>query len=193
MTTPLVSTDCTFKDDGTENKTRTAVSADSANLVIENCVFDGAGGIYNAFESSYNVATIESLVIRNCVFKKEAASNNFISMYKFVDGATVLIENCTFEQGDNTNSIRFSNLDNTHVTVTIKDCKFSSENVTWPGFILFQDPTTDKTEDMSLITVNIINLTNMDGSKVYKDNEGTGVDKIWYTYNTETEPVVNFA
>lgn len=185
--------DCTFKDDGTENKTRTAVSADSANLVIENCVFDGAGGIYNAFESSYNVATIESLVIRNCVFKKEAASNNFISMYKFVDGATVLIENCTFEQGDNTNSIRFSNLDNTHVTVTIKDCKFSSENVTWPGFILFQDPTTDKTEDMSLITVNIINLTNMDGSKVYKDNEGTGVDKIWYTYNTETEPVVNFA
>ena len=184
---------CTFKDDGTASKTRTAITSTAETMLIEDCVFDGAGGIYNAFESTYNVGVVSNMIIRNCTFKKEAASNNFVSLYKFVDGATVLFENCIFEQGNNSNALRLSNLDNTHVTVTFKDCKFSTENTgEYAGLVLLQDPSSDKSEDFSLITINFINLTNMEG-KVYKDNNGTGADKIWYTYNTETEPVVNFA
>lgn len=184
---------CTFKDDGTASKTRTAITSTAETMLIEDCVFDGAGGIYNAFESTYNVGVVSNMIIRNCTFKKEAASNNFVSLYKFVDGATVLFENCIFEQGNNTNALRLSNLDNTHVTVTFKDCKFSTENTgEYAGLVLLQDPSSDKSEDFSLITINFINLTNMEG-KVYKDNNGTGADKIWYTYNTDTEPVVNFS
>ena len=186
-------TGCTFKDDGTADKTRTAIAAASRVVTIEDCVFDGAGGIYNAFESNYNTATIEKFVFRNCVFKPEAASNNFVSMYKFVDGAQVLFENCSFEFGGDSNAIRLSNLDNTHATIIFKDCKMKSTNDgTYAGFLLLQDPTSDKSEDFSLFTINFINFTNFEG-KVYKDNNGTGVDKIWYTYNSDTEPVVNFS
>lgn len=184
---------CTFKDDGTANKTRTAITSTANNMVIEDCVFDGAGGIYNTFESTYNVGVVTNMVIRNCTFKGDAASNNFVSLYKFTDGATVLFENCTFEQKGESNSLRLSNLDNTHVTVTFKDCKFKTENVgQYAGLVLLQDPTSEKSEDFSLITINFINLTNFEG-KVYKNNDGTGADKIWYTYNTDTEPVVNFS
>lgn len=183
---------CTICDDG-ETSTRNAVSCKSETLIVKDCVFDGNGMVYNAFEMAYNQSKCKDIIFENCVFKEGAATNNFASFYDFVDNATITFNNCSFSMGENTNAIRLSNINNNHATLNINDCKFETKNVgEYSGLILLQDSSSDKSQDMSLITININNLTNMAGTKKYMVN-GTGADRIWYTYGADDEPVVKFA
>lgn len=183
---------CTISDDG-ETSTRNAVSCKSEVLLVKDCVFDGNEKVYNTFEMAYNQSKCKDIVFENCVFKEGAATNNFTSFYDFVDGATITFDSCIFSMGENTNAIRLSNINNNHATLNINDCKFETKNVgEYSGLILLQDSSSDKSQDMSLITININNLTNLAGTKKYMEN-GTGANRIWYTYGADDEPVVKFA
>lgn len=182
--------------------TRNPVAVKAKTMLIEDCVFDGEGGVYNCIESVYNQATCKDITFRNCTFMPGAASNNFVSLYKFEDGAVITFDNCTFVCNKDTNPIRISNIGSNTATINIINCKYKSIGwATYSGLILFQDSTGD--QDMSKITVNIRNLTTTDGAALIKNNGPvTDVDKyptldatnrIWYTYNCTSMPVVNIS
>ena len=174
--------------------TRNAISATAKCFTVKDCTFDGDLGVYNCIESAYNVAQCEKIRFENCVFKPGAATNNFVSLYDFVDGAEIVFDNCTFNCGPNTNAVRFSNLKNTHANVLFNNCKYGTVadgDYLYAGMLLFQDSSSDKSQDMSLISVKFVNLSTLDG-KLIKEN-GTGVNRIWYTYNTDTVPNIVFA
>lgn len=183
----------TMSDD--EVSTRTGIAMNAPIFTVENCTFDGTGdNMYNTFENKHGTTVVEHAVFKNCVFYPNAATNNFVSIYDFVDGAVVEFEDCTFIFDGKSNALRFSNISNNRATIIIKNCKMKSSNDgEYAGLILFQDSSKDKTQDFSKLTVNLINLTNLDTGAKYMNNDGEGVDKIWYTYNTDTVPNVIFS
>lgn len=178
-------------------------------VTFEDCMFDGAYGIYNGINLASNSANgtsepIAYAMFKNCTFTKDFSNNNCVNIYGLADNAQVIFENCSFEAGIDTNPIRFGNETNgKNVVITIKNCKYGKTELhgEYDGLILFQDHTkkVDKEEngtyqDFSTWTVNIINLTNIyTGDKITKN--GTGIDTIWYGYgiNEGMEPVVNFS
>lgn len=193
--------DCTITDNGKE--TRNAVSIIGDTFTIRDCHFTGADGVYNCIESAYNVGKCKNVLFENCVFEKGAATNNFVSLYDFVDGAVITFRNCSFDCKASSNAIRLSNINNNHATVNIVDCKFRPEaSHEWSGMVLLQDSSGDMSQDLSMITINFKNVTDFEGNKYTKNSgseeyvEGDKTDnsrRMWYTYNADTAPVVNFS
>ena len=176
------------------------------NATFIDCTFDGSYGIYNGINLSPagNAAVpLEYVYFKNCKFTKDFSNNNHVNMYDFADNAQVIFEDCYFEAGIDTNPIRFGNEGNgKNVTVIIKNCKYGKTELhgEYDGLILFQDHTkkADKEangtyQDFSTWTVNIINLTRLNGEKVTEN--GSGIDRIYYCYGVDEgkEPVVNFS
>ena len=181
---------CRIADAGV--KTRTGISSNAEVMTIKNCVFDGDGKIYNMFESAYGSAKCKDILFENCTFKEGASNHNFVSFYEFVDGATITFNKCSFSCGPNTNAIRLSNLKNTRATVNIIDCKYETKALNeYAGVVLLQDSSSDKSQDMSLITINFVNLTDFSGKQYIKN--GKGKECLWYTYNSDDEPVVTIS
>lgn len=180
----------------------------SDTVTFEDCFFDGAYGIYNGINLASNSITGSSKPLKyvrfsNCEFTKDFSNNNCVNMYGLADNAQVIFEDCIFEAGIDTNPIRFGNETNgKNVVVTIKNCKYGKYEVhgEYDGLILFQDHTkkavkeeTGECQDFSTWTVNIINLTRLNGEKVTEN--GTGIERIYYCFgvNEGMEPVVNFS
>jgi hypothetical protein len=183
---------CTIADANT--KMRTAIIMNSHTATFENCTFSGNAQIYNSFEASQSVdGKIKSIAFKNCSFSSDACTNNNVSMYQFEDGATVLFENCKFVCAKNNNAVRLSNYSNAKVNIIFNNCEYSTvEAGEWSGLLLLQNiHSGEDTEDFGLFTINFKNLHKPNGNK-YTSN-GTGINRIWYTYNSETVPNVNFS
>lgn len=180
----------------------------SDSVTFEDCYFDGAYGIYNGINLASGSKNGTSKALKfvkfvNCEFTKDFSNNNCVNMYGMADDAQVIFDNCVFEAAIDTNPIRFGNETNgKNVVITIKNCKYgkSEEHGEYDGLILFQDHTkkavkeeTGECQDFSTWTVNIINLTRLNGEKVTEN--GTGINRIYYCYgiNEGMEPVVNFS
>lgn len=166
----------------------TIVATNAETIVISGNTFEGDGTVYNAIEFTHKDGEgIKELTIENNTFTKESASNNNISMYWFLNNAIVNINNNVFERSSN--AVRISNYNNaTGVVININDNTYheTSETLEYAGFLLVQGV---RNEDFTGMTVNISNLTGP-GNKKMTEN-GSGEDQIWYSYNTETLPVVN--
>jgi hypothetical protein len=181
---------CTL-DGNADITTRTPIYGDATTYTISNCTFSGAGKYYNTIETNMKTA-VKKVVIKDCVFMSAAATNNFVSLYKFEDGAEVTFENCVFHCATDSNAVRISNLTSAkNVTINFLNCRYGTEGAEgqWDGLLLFQDYTGD--QDMSGITVKFTNLRSIDGATTYKDNSTNG--RVWYTYSCTTEPTVIFA
>lgn len=177
---------CTFAPTG---KYYNAINV-KGNAVIESNFFEACeGNIYNLIEFSQSEdQKISDVEISYNTFAKNASINNTVSMFQFKDGATVNILNNVWEYC--ANAVRISNYSNA-IGVVI-NCVDNTYDETiegeWAGFLLAQGTTQNK--DMSNITVNLIRLVGPSG-KVLTEN-GTGEDQVWYTYDTEVDPVVKF-
>lgn len=184
------------------------INGTSKSVTFEDCMFDGSYGIYNGINLASGSANgtseaIEFASFKNCKFTKDFANNNCVNIYGLANNAQVIFEDCYFEAGIDTNPIRFGNETNgKNVTITIKNCKYGKDELhgEYDGLILFQDHTkktvkeeTGAFQDFSTWTVNIINLTRLNGEKVTEN--GTGIDRIYYCYGVDEgkEPVVNFS
>lgn len=166
----------------------TIVATNAETIVISGNTFEGDGTVYNAIEFTHKDGEgIKELTIENNVFARESSTNNSISMYWFLNDAVVNIDNNVFERS--ANAIRISNYNNaTGVVINISDNTYheTDDNLEYAGLLLVQGV---KNEDFTGITVNISNLTGPGNKKMTKN--GSGEDQIWYSYNTETLPVVN--
>lgn len=186
----------------------------NGNATISGCTFAPAGCYYNAINSTgdlilsgnnfegcdsehiYNLIEfsqkddqkVKNVEIAYNTFGKGASKNNTISIFQFEDGATVNILNNVWDYA--ANAVRVSNYSKA-VGVTINcvdnEYKETSEDE-YAGFLLAQG--TPQNKDMSEITVNFIRLVGPDG-KIITEN-GTGANQVWYTYDTEADPIVRF-
>lgn len=162
----------------------------TGDLVLEGNNFEGCENhVYNLIEFSQKEdQKIKNVEISYNTFAKGASKNNTISMFQFEDGATINILNNVWEYA--ANAVRISNYSNAiGVTINCVDNEYKeTSDDEYAGFLLAQGTTQNK--DMSGITVNLIRLVGPDG-KVVTEN-GTGNDQVWYTYDTEVDPVVKF-
>ena len=164
------------------------------STVIEGNYFNAAtdGTSYNCIEYSQNATyAITDAVIKDNHFYKNAASNNNISMFQFAEGAVVNVEGNYFERA--ANGLRLSNYSSSkNVKVNITNNQYDDAGTTeaYVGFLLCQ-AVSSYNDDFTGITVTFKNLI-MPNGEVATEN-GTGFDRVWYTWEATTEPVVIFA
>ena len=191
----------------------TSIIKVNGNATISGCTFKPAGCYYNAINSTgdltlecnnfegcedhvYNLIEfsqkddqkVKNIEISYNIFGKGASKNNTISMFQFEDGATVNILNNIWEYVVNAVCIsNYSKAMGVVINCVDNEYKETSDDE-YAGFLLAQG--TEQNKDMSGITVNLIRLVGPNG-KVVTEN-GTGDDQVWYTYDTEVDPIVQF-
>lgn len=177
---------CTFKPTGCYYN---AINS-TGDLTLEGNNFEGCEDrVYNLIEFSQKEdQKVKRVEIAYNTFGKGASKNNTISMFQFEDGATVNILNNVWEYA--ANAVRISNYSKAMgVVINCVDNEYKeTSDDEYAGFLLAQG--TEQNKDMSGITVNLIRLVGPD-EKVATEN-GTGNDQVWYTYDTEVDPVVRF-
>lgn len=177
---------CTFKPEGAFYN---AINS-TGDLTLEGNNFEACEDhVYNLIEFSQKEdEKIKNIEISYNTFAKGASKNNTISMFQFEDGAVVNILDNTWEYA--ANAIRISNYSKAMgVVINCVDNEYKdTADDEYAGFLLAQGTVQNK--DMSGITVNLIRLVGPEG-KVVTEN-GTGKDQVWYTYDTEVDPVVKF-
>ena len=177
---------CTFKPTGCYYN---AINS-TGDLTLEGNSFEGCEDhVYNLIEfSQKDDQKIKNVEIAYNTFGKGASKNNTISMFQFEDGATINILNNIWDYA--ANAVRISNYSKAiGVVINCVDNEYKeTSDDEYAGFLLAQG--TEQNKDMSGITVNLIRLVGPDGEAITEN--GTGNDQVWYTYDTEVDPIVIF-
>ena len=159
-------------------------------VVIEGNIFEGGNFVYNAIEFSQDKKNkISNIIIKNNTFKTGSCTNNTISLFQFNNNTSVLIEGNHW--GHSANALRISNYSNANpVTIICKNNRYDSVSTTNEEYIGFMLAQAVNNDDFSNVTVIFDNLIGPGGVQLREN--GTGINQVWYTYNSTTEPVVIF-
>ena len=162
------------------------------NPLIVNCqgkcritrnIFRGDKVFYNAIETGQLTSLADGTEICNNRFEGELV-NNAISVFMYDEDACIHIHDNIFIAPSN--SVRISNYSNVEARFNIHNNNYNDSVASeeYQGFLLLQAV---KEEDFSKLTIDIMNLY-YKGTKLTEN--GTGVRRVWYTYNTDTVPKV---
>lgn len=191
--------DCVMKNvvfDETKNYYNALFITTTGKVDLDGLVFD-KGTYYHPIEIGTETRVKDGLSIKNCVFK-EGYTHNAISMYQYEDNANITIENNEFYYSGN--ALRFSNVNNAHANINIKDnvyrstdptpvgslgnaaCYYGNEQTpvtTYAGLSIFQNYT--GTQDFSLMNVTMDN-------NYYAPFEGDAIKVSAESFNTLAQP-----
>ena len=167
----------------------------AGEVVIEGNTFISTdkSNVHNAIEFSQNTSKkVTDVTIQDNLFKKGCCGNNGISLFQFEDNAIVNIKNNHFELS--ANAVRLSNYSSSkNIKINCINNVYDEIDSTVPayiGFLLLQ-AVDSYNDDFSGITILFKDLIGPGGKHILEN--GTGLDQVWYTYNTTTEPEVIFS
>ena len=199
-TEPVTFENCVF-----DVEARTAVQINtSGETTFDGCTFNvSKTGVYNMIETSPSSAVSAPLVskftLKDCKQIGEV-NHNFLSLYRFAEGAEVNIIDCTLEDANMQSSIRISNVTSATATINLKNYSVNYAPGQTPEGgecqLLCQDYTKNTPQDFTKITVNFDNFT-VDGTKVMSSEGASGIP-VYAVYNNGyitgqgNDPVVTF-
>lgn len=164
----------------------------ASDVELTNNNFDLNNSVYNFFEQNYSADDkIKSLKISDNKFDCNGITHNVINLYAFEDGANIDLTNNEFINDDFNSSqpFRFSNINKAkNVSIDVSNTKITTytlgSNDAYNTMILFQDDSTDGSQNMSTFTVTAKNISYVElGTEITTYTAGVYITGLLGVYN----------